>query len=175
MQRTTTTPLHATTTPNHPDASATAMAQLTGSPFPLNPSGDSRCHALLARLVWVLYPHPKLSRAAYDRSVAAIFKATDKSPGIKVEFAAALHELLQSGFADLDDRAAEAHLKTLESTAFFKLVRSTAVVTLYDDPEAWDALGYEGPSYDKGGYIERGFNDLDWLPEPRIAEYGADL
>jgi hypothetical protein len=26
-------------------------------------------------------------------------------------------------------------------------------------------LGYEGPSFDKGGYLERGFNDLDWLPD----------
>jgi hypothetical protein len=28
------------------------------------------------------------------------------------------------------------------------------------------AVGYEGPSFDKGGYIDRGFNDLDWLPDP---------
>lgn len=46
-------------------------------------------------------------------------------------------------------------------------------MTLYDDAEAWDALGYEGESFDKGGYIHRGFNDLDWLPEPRIEELGA--
>ena len=32
-------------------------------------------------------------------------------------------------------------------------------------------LGYEGASFDKGGYINRGFNDLDWLPEPRIEEH----
>jgi hypothetical protein len=31
-------------------------------------------------------------------------------------------------------------------------------------------LGYEGPSFDKGGYLNRGFNDLDWLPDPRITE-----
>ena len=35
----------------------------------------------------------------------------------------------------------------------------------------WDLLGYEGYSSDKGGYINRGFNDLDWLPEPRIQEH----
>jgi hypothetical protein len=38
----------------------------------------------------------------------------------------------------------------------------------------WDLLGYEGPSFDKGGYLHRGFNDLDWLPEPRITEYDPD-
>jgi hypothetical protein len=27
----------------------------------------------------------------------------------------------------------------------------------------------EGPSFDKGGYLHRGFNDLDWLPDPEAA------
>jgi hypothetical protein len=49
---------------------------------------------------------------------------------------------------------------------FFELVRTTAVVEVYTDRETWDLLGYEGPSFAKGGYIERGFDDLDWLPEP---------
>jgi hypothetical protein len=39
----------------------------------------------------------------------------------------------------------------------------------------WAALGYEGSSYDKGGYINRGFNDLNWLPEPRIEEYDGPV
>ena len=56
-------------------------------------------------------------------------------------------------------------------TEFFEHVRGTSTVTLYNDKETWDLLGYEGYSYDKGGYIKRGFNDLDWLPEPRIEEH----
>ena len=51
--------------------------------------------------------------------------------------------------------------------AFFKLVHATTVVALYDDHEVWDLLGYEGASFDKGGYLDRGFDDLDWLPDPR--------
>jgi len=49
------------------------------------------------------------------------------------------------------------------------------VLTLYNLPEVWEALGYEGASFDKGGYLTRGFNDLDWLPEPRIEEYTGEL
>ena len=49
---------------------------------------------------------------------------------------------------------------------FFKLVHATTVVALYDDHEVWELLGYEGPSFDKGGYLHRGFDDLDWLPRP---------
>ena len=55
--------------------------------------------------------------------------------------------------------------------AFFKLVHATTVVALYDDHEVWELLGYEGPSFDKGGYLHRGFDDLDWLPDPRVEEY----
>ncbi|TIP32839.1 MAG: gluconate 2-dehydrogenase subunit 3 family protein, partial [Mesorhizobium sp.] len=29
--------------------------------------------------------------------------------------------------------------------------------------ELWPIFGYEGESYSKGGYITRGFNDIEWL------------
>jgi len=45
-------------------------------------------------------------------------------------------------------------------------VRSTAVVEVYSDQRTWQLVGYEGSSFDKGGYLDRGFNDLDWLPDP---------
>jgi hypothetical protein len=31
---------------------------------------------------------------------------------------------------------------------------------------AFAHFGYPGPSWAKGGYINRGFNDLKWLPDP---------
>jgi len=69
-------------------------------------------------------------------------------------------------FADLPaDEQLEA-LKAIEGSDFFELVRSTAVVEVYSDQRTWQLVGYEGPSFDKGGYIDRGFNDLDWLPDP---------
>ena len=34
---------------------------------------------------------------------------------------------------------------------------------LYNQPEVWTILGYEGESASKGGYINRGFNDIAWL------------
>ena len=49
-------------------------------------------------------------------------------------------------------------------------VRAKTILTLYNDPEVWELLGWEGASYSKGGYVSRGFADLDWLPDPRIEE-----
>ena len=45
-------------------------------------------------------------------------------------------------------------------------MRSTAVVEVYSDERDLAAVGYEGPSFDQGGYLNRGFDDLDWLPDP---------
>jgi hypothetical protein len=56
----------------------------------------------------------------------------------------------------------------MADSVFFQGIRAKVITTLYDDREVWQILGYEGPSYDQGGYIDRGFADLDWLPEPRI-------
>jgi hypothetical protein len=30
----------------------------------------------------------------------------------------------------------------------------------------WRHFGYEGASAQHGGYINRGFDDLNWLPDP---------
>jgi hypothetical protein len=45
----------------------------------------------------------------------------------------------------------------------FETVRSGLVVSLYNQQEIWPIFGYEGESFSKGGYIERGFNDIDWI------------
>jgi hypothetical protein len=69
-------------------------------------------------------------------------------------------------FADLPADEQLETLKAIEGSDFFELVRSTAVVEVYSDQRTWQLVGYEGPSFDKGGYLDRGFNDLDWLPDP---------
>jgi hypothetical protein len=54
-------------------------------------------------------------------------------------------------------------LRQIEATPFFAAVRSSLVVGLYNQKEVWPIFGYEGSSADKGGYINRGFSDIDWL------------
>ena len=76
-------------------------------------------------------------------------------------------------FAELAADEQLAVLEGISHTPFFQLVRSTTVTFMYSDREVWQVLGYEGESSDKGGYLHRGFDDLDWLPEPRIEELSA--
>lgn len=158
--------------------SATAVLAASGwagsaLAFSLDPGKDDMSRTMLVRVLKVAFPHANFPDSAYIRTADAVFAAAEGTPASKLSFAAALSDLEQEGFSGLNDAEALERLKALEAAPFFALTRATAVVTLYDDPEVWEVLGYEGPSFDKGGYLNRGFNDLDWLPEPRIEEYEA--
>ena len=122
----------------------------------------------LAALARTLYPHDAVPDVVYDRVPATIAEAVRED--------AAQARIVADGVADLDgrggqpftQRTAEQRLADAEAIAgseFFALVRSTAVVEVYSDPATWRALGYEGPSFAKGGYLRRWFDDLDWLPD----------
>jgi hypothetical protein len=54
-------------------------------------------------------------------------------------------------------------LKQMEGSEVFQTVRGGLVVGLYNQKEIWPVFGYEGESHSKGGYIDRGFDDIAWL------------
>lgn len=54
-------------------------------------------------------------------------------------------------------------LRGIEDSAFFQQVRGGLVTGLYNQKAVWPLFGYEGESYSKGGYINRGFDDITWL------------
>ena len=139
---------------------------------PIAVGADPADRRLLVRMIRALYPHERFGSGPYERTAVAVLDAANKTPAQKLAFAAGLQDLRAASFEGLDDSSATEYLKGIEGSAFFATVRGNAVVALYNDQEVWDTLGYEGPSFDKGGYIGRGFNDLDWLPDPRITEYG---
>ena len=145
------------------------------------PSGflDSpQARALLVRVIRVAFPHAQLPDSAYEKTAAALIALAEKTPRHFLALStglASLDTLPAGAFLELNARDATARLRAIEQTEFFGFVRANTVLTLYNLPEVWEALGYEGASFDKGGYLTRGFNDLDWLPEPRIEEYSGEL
>jgi hypothetical protein len=107
--------------------------------------------ATALRALRVMFPHDGLPDEAYAKVVDALEPADDDG--------------LERWLAGLDPDAVAAE----EGSVHFELLRSTAVVELYDNPLVWKAFGYEGPSVHLGGYVDRGFDDLDWLPDPPVA------
>jgi hypothetical protein len=119
----------------------------------------------------VMYPHSAVPEAVYARVGDTLAEtAHDDSEAARTleEGAAALDDGRRP-FAERSVDEQLAALKAIEGSEFFKLVRTTAVVEVYSDARTWQVLGYEGPSFDRGGYIDRGFDDLDWLPDPEQA------
>ena len=54
-------------------------------------------------------------------------------------------------------------LKANTSSPLFSKLRGDLVTGLYNNQEVWPKFGYEGASADKGGYLNRGYNDINWL------------
>jgi hypothetical protein len=118
-----------------------------------------------------IYPHDRLA----DRFYAVAVKGYDE----KAATDPATKTLVQDGIAKLDDLAQKKHgmpyasvgweaervalLRQIEGEPFFQTVRGGLVVSLYNQKEVWPLFGYEGESAAKGGYIERGFDDIAWL------------
>jgi hypothetical protein len=130
--------------------------------------------ATLVSLLRTAFPHPRFPDGPYERTADAVLTAADGALWSRLSLLqglASLDSLAGGRFVDLDEADATRTLLHVADTEFFHLVRRTAVVVLYDDPQVWELLGYEGPSFDKGGYLDRGFDDLDWLPDPRVEEY----
>jgi hypothetical protein len=145
-----------------PAAQANAPVALTAEAF-----------ATLVKMARDLYPHDKIADTAY----AAVISTHDAA----AKYDAAKKEMLQKGVQLLDglsermgfgkyaasakeeDRVAT--LKVLEEQMpdFFGAVRGSLVTGIYNNQELWPQFGYEGESASQGGYIERGFNDIDWL------------
>jgi hypothetical protein len=124
--------------------------------------------ATLARAARDIYPHDRLADAHYITAVVGYDTA-----------ALAVRDMMAKGCATLDSEARKHYgttyilvadeservtiLQGMETSPFFGKLRGDLVVALYNQQSLWPKFGYEGSSADKGGYIHRGFNDIDWL------------
>jgi hypothetical protein len=139
----------------------------------VTPAGLGIDQRSLALMVRAMFPHATFPDGPYDRTAAAIVEAAQSDVRMRAQLEQGMRELdaaAEAPFAELDPEAALAVVRGMSGTAFFEAVRSQTILTLYNDPEVWSLLGYEGPSFEQGGYLHRGFQDLDWLSDPRVEE-----
>ena len=130
----------------------------------------SQTMATITAAARTMYPHDGVPDDVYARvgaKLAEIARDDFEAARTIAEGVSALNGARP--FAELSEDEKLAALKGIEGSDFFELVRSTAVVEVYSDERTWQVCGYEGPSFDQGGYLNRGFNDLDWLPDPEAA------
>lgn len=124
-------------------------------------SGETGC--TLVGVTRMMYPHDGLG----DEYYAKVVEGLDAQAGDDSDLAQLLEDgvddLQSNGWGDKDEDARLDALVEIESTPFFQTVRNEVVTGLYGNPDVWEYFGYEGPSIAKGGYKDRGFNDIGWL------------
>lgn len=127
----------------------------------------------LVKVARDIYPHDFLGDSYYITAVRPWDAKASKDEAVKA--------LITGGVARLDQDARERHrvpyaevawetdrvalLHGIEASEFFQKVRADLIVSLYNQKDLWPKFGYEGSSAEYGGYIKRGFADIDWLPK----------
>jgi hypothetical protein len=119
----------------------------------------------LARL---LCPHATVPDDVYAGIVDGMLATAASDPQLATTLDAAIAALDAAGDGDFfaaDDASRLAALTSLQEDAWFAATRVQVLVRLYDHPQVRKVIGYPGSSLEFGGYLERGFDDIDWLPE----------
>ncbi len=132
-------------------------------------SVDDELSRFLVILLQRLFPHDGLDRSLYVDVADAMAGAVMSDPAWLSRVQAGRTELDRTSGGAWQELAAadQVHqLSLIEKTQFFLTLRSLGNFLFYNKPDLWPFFGYEGSSFEKGGYLNRGFDDLDWLPEP---------
>lgn len=127
---------------------------------------DAETFATLVQMARDIYPHDKVGDEYYIAAVKGYDTpeaAAGVSAGIAALNAAARGEGFDSYLATGWERDRVGILRGMEESAFFQQVRGGLVTGLYNQKAVWPIFGYEGASFEQGGYLDRGFNDINWL------------
>jgi len=118
---------------------------------------------LLAGIAYDLFPFDDLDPMLYV-TIAQRMLDLD-SPAVTEALAMLQENNGSTPWLELDETQRVELLSMLEQGAFFTTMRATAIEVLFRDPEVFALLGYGGSAIEQGGYINRGFADITWLPE----------
>ncbi len=128
-------------------------------------------HVFLVTLLRRLFPHPQLPGQRYEEIAVGLQGMLSADPALLALLAQFRGRLDVEGVAPwvLADAATQVQrLADIEAEPAFQALRSLGSIAFYNSAQIWPYFGYEGPSFAKGGYLNRGFDDLDWLPDPGL-------
>jgi hypothetical protein len=123
---------------------------------------------LLAHMARHLFPHDGISDNVYAEVMSGVITATANDPsmtGILQTAETAFNSKRGKPWMRLDENEQVTVMQELQNEAFFTAVLATVRAHFYYHPAVWKHLDYPGSSREYGGYIHRGFDDIDWLPE----------
>lgn len=127
--------------------------------------------ATLMKMARDIYPHDTLEDKYYAQVMTPLADKASSDADLK--------EMLVSGVSELDRLSKESFgksyrkiskevdrvkiLKMMEDTPFFQRIKGDLMMGIYNNPELWPRFGFGGSAVEYGGYLDRGYNDIDWL------------
>jgi len=124
--------------------------------------------AATAALLRVAFPHGRLTPDFYRGVAETYLKEIAAKPAAVSEHDRGL-ALLDANyiapFADLPPVIQKGLVEKVDQEPFFKAILWRGAELVYRDASVWKMVGYEGSSVEYGGYHDRGFDDIDWLPK----------
>jgi len=122
--------------------------------------------AALIQMARDIYPHDHVADEYYAVAVKG-YDTPDQVAFVEAGVAALDAAAQGAGFGGYLDTGWERDrvdiLRGMENSVFFQTIRGGLVTGLYNQKAVWPLFGYEGESFSKGGYIDRGFDDISWL------------
>ncbi|MEO0752600.1 MAG: twin-arginine translocation signal domain-containing protein [Pseudomonadota bacterium] len=122
--------------------------------------------ASLVQMARDIYPHDHVADEFYAIAVKG-YDTPEAAEGVEAGIAALDAMAQGKGHASYLAMGWERDrvdvLRAMEDSPFFQQVRGGLVTGLYNQKAVWPLFGYEGASYEFGGYIDRGFDDINWL------------
>jgi hypothetical protein len=107
-----------------------------------------------------MFPHKEVAEDAY---LFVVQKLGDKSAANRPIAALLSNGIENLKWSTLSEEAKWNALEQSDESLFFRFLEAEFILWFYSNPEVWPGFGYEGASNDKGGYLNRGFNDIDWI------------
>ena len=121
--------------------------------------------AAMIRLARLLAPHEDISDQEYADVLDIALNALGESlTNALADAEAALDTAAGGDFLTANVDTQLSAITSIEDAAYFQDVLHAVKLVLYGHPAAWRVMGYEGPSWQLGGYAGRGAGEIDWLP-----------
>ncbi len=122
----------------------------------------------LTRMARLLYPHDAIADDVYAEVIDDVLSAAADDSSMMETLSNAVTALNAAQHGDWfeageNDQIAAMH--AVEHEAFFAAILGNVQARFYNHPKVWELIKYPGPSVQFGGYVDRGFDDIDWLPE----------
>jgi hypothetical protein len=128
---------------------------------------ESQDDTALTHLARLLFPHDGLPDEVYASVMGDVLRTLAADPvtsGLLDTALVALDAQQESTWNDLDETAQVAAVEAVQGEVWFASILGAVRYAFYNDRTVWKHIDYPGSSKEYGGYKDRGFDDIDWLP-----------